>query len=113
MTNEPTPANPLRKPSKQAALDAIQRYRDDDQAAVSREPAVGSGAALVYLRVSTKEQARTGGGAEGYSIPAQREACYTKARQLGVTVHEEYVDAGESARSADREQLQKLLKDVK
>jgi site-specific DNA recombinase len=28
-------------------------------------------------------------------------------------VHDEYVDAGESARSADREQLQKLLKDIK
>ena len=54
--------------------------------------------ALIYLRVSTKEQARTGGGSEGYSIPAQREACYAKAKQMGVTVHDEYVDAGESAR---------------
>ncbi len=72
-----------------------------------------TGIAFAYLRVSTKEQARTGGGAEGYSIPAQREACYAKAQQLGVTVHAEYVDAGESARSADREQLQKLLKDIK
>ena len=72
-----------------------------------------SGIALIYLRVSTKEQARTGGGAEGYSIPAQREACYAKAQQLGVSIHDEYVDAGESARSADREQLQKLLRDIK
>ncbi|MEV5719390.1 recombinase family protein [Amycolatopsis mediterranei] len=72
-----------------------------------------TGISFIYLRVSTKEQARTGGGAEGYSIPAQREACYAKAQQLGVSVHEEYVDAGESARSADREQLQKLLKDIK
>ncbi|WP_410623352.1 recombinase family protein [Amycolatopsis sp. cmx-8-4] len=65
------------------------------------------------MRVSTKEQARTGGGAEGYSIPAQRAACLVKAEQLGAVVHEEYVDAGESARSADRDDLQRMLQDVR
>ena len=69
--------------------------------------------ALIYLRVSTKEQARTGGGAEGYSIPAQRTACYAKADQLGAMVKQEYVDAGESARSADRDDLQQMLRDIK
>ncbi|MEA5366443.1 recombinase family protein [Amycolatopsis sp., V23-08] len=69
--------------------------------------------ALIYLRVSTKEQARTGGGAEGYSIPAQRTGCHAKAAQLGALVHAEYVDAGESARSADRDDLQRLLVDVR
>jgi site-specific DNA recombinase len=65
--------------------------------------------ALIYLRVSTTRQARSGGEAEGYSIPAQREACCRKAEELGATVLDEYVDAGASARSADRPALQALL----
>ena len=58
--------------------------------------------AVLYLRVSTKEQAARGGEAEGFSIPAQREACTRKAEGLGATVVAEFIDAGESARSADR-----------
>lgn len=65
--------------------------------------------AVIYLRVSTKEQATKGGEAEGYSIPAQREACRRRAEALGAAVVEEFVDAGESARSADRPQLQRML----
>jgi site-specific DNA recombinase len=65
--------------------------------------------AVAYLRVSTKEQAQKGGEAEGYSIPAQRLACQRKAESLGATVIAEFIDAGESARSADRPQLQKML----
>ncbi len=68
--------------------------------------------AVVYLRVSTKEQATKGGQAEGYSIPAQRQACQRKAEQLQATVIAEFVDAGESARSADRPRLQELLRYV-
>ena len=30
---------------------------------------------VIYLRVSTREQAEKGEGEEGFSIPAQREAC--------------------------------------
>ena len=65
--------------------------------------------AVIYLRVSTKEQATKGGEAEGYSIPGQREACQRKAQSIGASVVAEFVDAGESARSADRPQLQELL----
>jgi site-specific DNA recombinase len=65
--------------------------------------------AVLYLRVSTKEQAETGGEAEGYSIPAQREACLRKAMNLKASVLDEFVDRGESARSADRPELQRLL----
>jgi hypothetical protein len=36
--------------------------------------------AVTYQRVSTKEQATTGGRDEGFSIPAQREANGTDAR---------------------------------
>lgn len=60
--------------------------------------------AVSYLRVSIQEQAERGGTDEGFSIPAQR-----KAIELGARVVREFVDAGESARSADRDGLQDLL----
>jgi site-specific DNA recombinase len=65
--------------------------------------------AVLYLRVSTKEQAERDGDPEGYSIPAQREACRRKATSLDAIVTDEFADKGESARKADRPQLQALL----
>jgi site-specific DNA recombinase len=65
--------------------------------------------ALSYLRVSTAEQAHSAGSTEGYSIPAQREACQRKASELGAEVIAVFADPGASARSADRPQLQALL----
>lgn len=69
--------------------------------------------AVVYIRVSTRDQATRGGEAEGFSIPAQREACNRKAKVLGADVVEEFVDAGESAKSAERPELQRMLGFVK
>jgi len=60
--------------------------------------------AVIYLRVSTKEQAE-----EGYSIPAQAEACRRFVADRGWELADEYVDRGESARTADRPQLQAML----
>jgi len=60
--------------------------------------------AVIYLRVSTKEQAE-----QGYSIPAQAEACRRFITQQGWELADEYVDRGESARTADRPQLQAML----
>jgi site-specific DNA recombinase len=65
--------------------------------------------AAIYLRVSTKEQAERNGDPEGYSIPAQREACQKKAAALGAFVVDEFIDRGESAKTADRPELQRLL----
>ena len=65
--------------------------------------------AVSYLRVSTKEQAGKGGTDEGYSIPAQRAANHKKADEVGALIVEEFVDAGESARKADRPALQAML----
>ena len=65
--------------------------------------------AVSYLRVSTREQAERGGTAEGFSIPAQREANQRKADELGARIVAEFTDAGESARSADRDGLQRML----
>jgi site-specific DNA recombinase len=65
--------------------------------------------AVIYLRVSTSRQATKNGEAEGYSIPAQRSACERKVADLGAEVVQEFIDAGASARSADRDGLQALL----
>lgn len=62
---------------------------------------------LVYLRVSTKEQAE-----EGYSIGAQQEACTRYVRDKGWDLVDLYVDRGESARTTDRPQFQLMLKRI-
>jgi len=66
--------------------------------------------AITYLRVSTTEQVNTDFDADGYSIRAQREACGRIADQLGADVVDEYVDRGESAKSAARPALQEMLR---
>ena len=80
-----------------------------DDAAWSSHGQNGSARAVLYLRVSTKEQAERGGELEGFSIPAQRDACRRKAQNLGAVVVEEFVDRGESAKTADRPELQRML----
>lgn len=85
---------------------------DDQRALPAPDPASELTKAVIYLRVSTKEQADREGDPEGYSIPAQREANHRKAQSLGAVVLGEFVDRGESARSADRPQLQALLRYV-
>jgi site-specific DNA recombinase len=71
--------------------------------------ATASKRAVVYLRVSTAEQAHGADSTEGYSIPAQREACTHKAQDFGAEVVAEFADRGESARSAARPELQRML----
>lgn len=60
--------------------------------------------AVMYLRVSTKEQAE-----EGYSIAAQAEACRRFIADKGWELVDEFLDRGESARTADRPQFQLML----
>ena len=64
---------------------------------------------VIYLRVSTREQAEKGEGEEGFSIPAQREACTRHIRDASWDLVDEYVDRGESARTADRPALKAML----
>ena len=63
--------------------------------------------AVIYVRVSSKEQAEG-----GYSIQAQTEACRRFVLTQGWFLAEEYVDQGESARTADRPQFQRMLSDL-
>ena len=60
--------------------------------------------AVIYVRVSTAEQAEG-----GYSIEAQLEACRRYVREQGWSLAAEYVDAGKSATTASRPKLQEML----
>jgi DNA invertase Pin-like site-specific DNA recombinase len=59
--------------------------------------------AVIYVRVSTKEQT------ENLSLPTQLRACEEYCRRQGYEVIERFHEEGESAKSTDRSQLQKLL----
>jgi site-specific DNA recombinase len=60
--------------------------------------------AVIYTRVSTKEQSQ-----EGYSLAAQRDACAQWINTHAGELVEEFCDAGESARTADRPEFKRLL----
>jgi DNA invertase Pin-like site-specific DNA recombinase len=75
----------------------------------SDEHPLDAGNAVIYVRVSSAQQAETDYDAEGFSIPAQRDACQRKAASLGYQVVEEFVDRGESAKTANRPGLRALL----
>lgn len=68
--------------------------------------------AVIYLRVSTARQAETDVDIDGFSISAQRDACYRRAEELGALVHDEYIDRGETARKASRPELQRMLQRI-
>ena len=70
--------------------------------------------AVSYARVSTREQAERDGDPEGYSLPAQLEANRRKAASMNAVVVQEFVERGESAKSADtRPELQTMLAYIK
>src|SRR5690349_13462136 len=60
--------------------------------------------AVIYVRVSTKEQT------ENLSLPTQLRACEEYCRREGFEVLERFKEEGESAKTTDRTELQKLLK---
>jgi site-specific DNA recombinase len=60
--------------------------------------------AVIYVRVSTKEQT------ENLSLPTQLRACEEYCRREGYEVLDRFKEEGESAKTTDRTELQKLLK---
>lgn len=60
--------------------------------------------AVLYCRVSTKEQAE-----EGNSLVTQEKICNEYALKNGYEVIETFIEHGESAKTTDRTQLQRLL----
>jgi site-specific DNA recombinase len=70
--------------------------------------------AVVYVRVSPgKGQAAKADEPDGYSLPAQLGACKRKAAGLKAVVIEEFIERSESAKTADRPELQRMLEYVK
>jgi site-specific DNA recombinase len=64
---------------------------------------------LNYLRVSSRRQVDKGFDEDGLSLPAQREACARYAAEHAIAIVGEYIERGESARSADRPEFQAML----
>jgi DNA invertase Pin-like site-specific DNA recombinase len=60
--------------------------------------------AVVYLRVSTKEQAQ-----DPLNLPNQEKTCITSCDRNGHTIVRTFTDPGESGRSADRPEFQKMV----
>jgi DNA invertase Pin-like site-specific DNA recombinase len=60
--------------------------------------------AVIYVRVSTKEQT------ENLSLPTQLRACEEYCRRESLEILERFKEEGESAKTTDRAELQKLLK---
>ena len=59
--------------------------------------------AVIYCRVSTKEQT------QNLSLPTQRRSCEEYCRREGLEVAKIFMEEGESAKTADRTQLKALL----
>jgi site-specific DNA recombinase len=64
--------------------------------------------AVLYVRVSTDEQAR-----EGYSIPAQLESLRAFCKSQGWEIVFEYIEEGKSAKDLDRPKMKQMLNDIK
>lgn len=62
--------------------------------------------AVIYCRVSTDEQV------DGYSLTSQEEICRAFAERNGYEVGDVFIEKGESAKTADRTQLQLMLKHI-
>jgi site-specific DNA recombinase len=76
------------------------------------EPSTDTKRAVIYLRVSSDQQVERGYGDEGYSVPAQREACTRKATELGAAVVAEYVDLAKSAKTKNRPRFMEMVANI-
>ena len=62
----------------------------------------------IYIRVSTEEQARS-----GFSVRAQTEKLVSYSQVRGWEIYDIYIDEGISGKNLEREEIKRLLKDVK
>lgn len=68
--------------------------------------------AAVYARVSSFGQLGRDGDDDGYSLPAQVEACKREAIGRGAEVAKVYMERAESAKSDDRPVLQAMMREL-
>jgi site-specific DNA recombinase len=97
--------------STQAFLPRRRKLRDLTlEDVIARARAAGRPLRIVlYLRVSSKRQLNKDFDPDGLSIPAQREACMWKVKELDGLVVEVYIERAETARSAERPELKRML----
>jgi len=60
---------------------------------------------IIYCRVSTKEQVK-----KGYSLGNQKKECTKFAESNGYSIDKPFIEEGESAKTQQRTQLQKLIR---
>lgn len=60
--------------------------------------------AIIYIRVSTTEQAET-----GYGLKTQEETCLEYAKRQNINILRLFIEKGESAKNTNRTELRKLL----
>lgn len=93
-----------------SSFDSLLRIADAKASEIPRE--VGTGSAVLYLRVSTQRQMMTAIDLDpdGNSIATQRESTINRAKRLKVPVIKEFVEPGQSAQSiAKRPVFRELL----
>ncbi|HEY4894757.1 MAG TPA: recombinase family protein [Solirubrobacteraceae bacterium] len=86
-----------------------QSQVEPDQVSIDREP---KALAAIYARVSSTGQLGRDGDEDGYSLPAQVEACKKEAISRGAKMAKVYMERAESARSDDRPVLQQMLREL-
>lgn len=75
-----------------------------------KQPRITGTNSVRYLRVSSPGQVETEYNPEGISLPAQREACVNRERELGSVNAEEFIEPGHSAKTIeDRPAFQEML----
>ena len=68
---------------------------------MKQQPPATQSDAVAYLRVSSLGQVETDFDPEGISLPAQRKAITTRAKDLGAVIVNEFTDPGKSAKSIE------------
>jgi len=114
-SNNPQPPTPKRSERRGALSNFESLLRLDDTRASSEPPEPGTGAAVLYLRVSTQRQLYTAIDLDpdGNSIATQREATIKRAKRLKAPIIREFVEPGQSAQSiAKRPVFRELLQYV-
>lgn len=119
MTVQPPKNSPSRPVVEDDRRGAVSRFesllRLEDRKTPSTQRDAGTGAAVLYLRVSTQRQLHTAIDLDpdGNSIATQREATRKRAKRLKAPIVQEFVEPGHSAQSiAKRPVFRELLRYV-
>lgn len=86
-----------------------QTQSEPHQSNPETEPAI---TAAIYARVSSFGQLGRDGDEDGYSLPAQVDACKREAITRGAGIAKVYMERAESAKSDDRPVLQAMMREL-